>query len=319
MKRRDSDEKQDFVVRQYASLIAEGHNEQTARARLVEVVGVDVVSLFEHRDSTGAEKPARAADALVDAAAEVGGNPGGVRAAFVRSAGEARLFALDWWRPVRTFLLYIVFLFAFAVGIAAYFLTTVLPVFGQFSKGVGLHNGGAAGWIMSNGGLRLIVPLLIMAALLLVLATVLYWMRLRIAELKPLSGMIRWPWLYGRSGSAYRVLLYLEYVSVLHQGGIPGSAALTAALRLIHGPAGNIFRDGKAPIGEQLEQATRLGTFTDELDWQRRLAWSRAQTHLELSRDRLILFSRVVFYALIGYLVTVLYLPVFTIATMFGR
>jgi hypothetical protein len=319
MKRRGRGEDRDFAARQYASLISGGYDEQTARARLGEVLGEDAFHLFERGDSGATTRSTCVAETLVDTAVKAGGNPVSVCAAFVRSAGEARLFALDWWRPVRTFLLYIVFLFAFAVGIVAYFLTKVLPVFWQFSRGVGLHNGGAAGWIMSNGGLRLIMPLFIMAMLLLVLATVLYWMRLRIAGLKPLGGMARWPWLYGRSGSAYCVLLYLEYVSVLHQGGVPGSTALTAALRLIHWPAGKIFRDGRAPIGEQLEQAVRLDTFVDELDWQRRLIWSRAQAQLELSRDRLILFSRVVFYALIGYLVTVLYLPIFTIATMFWR
>lgn len=318
MKKRDSNAEQDFAARQYASLIAGGHDEQTARARLVEVVGVDTVDLLERGDSAGAERPVRAVDILVNAAAEAGGNPGGVRAAFVRSVGEARLFALDWWRPVRTFLLYIVFLLAFAVGISAYFLTTVLPVFGQFSESVGIHNGGAAGWIMANGGLRLIVPLLIMAVLLVVLATVLYWVRLCIGRLEPLGGMVRWPWPYGRHGSEYRALLYLEYTGILHQGDMSGSAALVAAMRLIHWPVEKGFRVGRTPIGKQLEQAIRLGTFTDELDWQRRLAWSRAQTQLELSRDRLILFLRVVFYALIGYLVTVLYLPVFSIATMFG-
>jgi hypothetical protein len=42
------------------------------------------------------------------------------------------------------------------------------------------------------------------------------------------------------------------------------------------------------------------------------------QSQLELSRDRLILFSRVVFYLLIGYMVTVLYLPVFSLASTIG-
>ena len=56
----------------------------------------------------------------------------------------------------------------------------------------------------------------------------------------------------------------------------------------------------------------------EALEWQRRLHWSRAQAQLELSRDRLTLFSRVVFYILIGIMVTVLYIPIFTVASMFG-
>jgi hypothetical protein len=39
---------------------------------------------------------------------------------------------------------------------------------------------------------------------------------------------------------------------------------------------------------------------------------------LDRSRDRSILFSRVLFYVLIGIMVTVLYLPIFSIASTFG-
>ena len=52
--------------------------------------------------------------------------------------------------------------------------------------------------------------------------------------------------------------------------------------------------------------------------WQRRLQWSTTQSQLELSRDRLNLFARVLFYILIGIMVTVLYIPIFSVASMVG-
>ena len=55
-----------------------------------------------------------------------------------------------------------------------------------------------------------------------------------------------------------------------------------------------------------------------ELEWQRRLHWTTAQAQLESSRDRLILASRVLFYILVGVMVTVLYVPIFSVASMVG-
>ena len=90
---------------------------------------------------------------------------------------------------------------------------------------------------------------------------------------------------------------------------------------------GILFEHGRSPavgddlagsVAERLAQALRLQTFDAELEWQRRVAWSRTQSQLELARDRLILATRVVFYILIGILVTALYLPIFSVASMVG-
>lgn len=129
--------------------------------------------------------------------------------------------------------------------------------------------------------------------------------------------MRHFPWLYGRGGSRYRTLLFLEYASILYQGGVREASILDAALSLIHWPKGKALRTREGNLGEQLQHASRLGTLENELDWQRRLSWSVTQSQFELSRDRLTLFSRVIFYLLIGYMVAVLYLPIFSLGELY--
>lgn len=308
------DGERDFVARQYASLLASGLDEQMARERLNAVLGADAVQLLNVPDSTEARESVRVADRLCAAAAEAGGDPAAVYGAFAVSCGEARLFALDWWRPIRAFLLYVLFLLAFAVFLSAFYVTCVLPKFVRFDTLAKVGHGGAADWILAGDSWRLFAPLVFAAVLICLFAATLYLVRLRVARLVPFAGSGRWPWLYGRSGSGYRLLLYLEYVAALVQGRVSGSSATALALRALGSTVRKVPKDGKVPVDGRLRQADRLGTFDAELEWQRRRAWSFAQTRLELSRDRLILFSRVVFYVLIGYLVTLLYLPIFTLA-----
>lgn len=172
---------------------------------------------------------------------------------------------------------------------------------------------------MSGHGWRLIGPLALVALLMCLFFAVMWSIRFRMAGLMPLRGTTRLPWLYGKSGSRYRDLVCLEYTAILNQAGVPMSDAV------IEGP-GLVDWPGRERLGERspddswgLEQAVELGTAADELEWQRRIAWSAAQTSLELSRDRFILFSRVLFYMLIGYLVIILYMPIFTLAMSIGR
>lgn len=314
MKGPKRNDERDFVARQYASLLASGLDEQMARERLNTVLGADAARLLNVRDSTDKGESGRVADRLGAAAAEAGGDAAAVYGAFALSCGEARLFALDWWRPIRAFLLYVLFLLAFAVFLSAFYVTYVLPKFVRFDTLAKVGHGGAADWILAGDSWRLFAPLAFAAVVICLFAATLYLVRLRVARLAPFAGSGRWPWLYGRSGSGYRLLLYLEYVAALVRGRVAASSAMDLALRGLVGTGQKTPRDGKLPVESRLRQADRLGTFDAELEWQRRRAWSLAQSRLELSRDRLILLSRVVFYVLIGYLVTVLYLPIFTLA-----
>ena len=304
----------DFVARQYANLLASGLDEQVARDRLEDVLGAAAVRLLDPHDSTQAGGAGRVANGLAAAATEAGGDAAAVYGAFALSCGEARLFALDWWRPIRAFLLYVLFLLAFAVFLSAFYVTSVLPKFVEFDKLTGVGHGGAAGWILAGDSWRLFAPLVLAAILILLFVIVLYALRWRLSRLAPLAGLERWPWLYGRSGSGYRLLLYLEYLAILVQGRVAASSAIGLAQRWACRGEQKVVKGVGGSLGKRLEKADRLGTFDAELEWQRRRAWSVAQSRLELSRDRLILFSRVVFYLLIGYLVTVLYLPIFTLA-----
>ncbi|MGH8184032.1 MAG: hypothetical protein ACREPH_10275 [Rhodanobacteraceae bacterium] len=314
------DDQRDFVTRQYANLVAGGLNAEAARARLGEVLGNTAVAYLDVR---GDEPDAAAAGGkatatrLMEAAKALGGSAADTQAAIVHSLGEARLFALDWWRPIRTFLLYILFLLGLGVVIAVIYAIMVLPAFNHLDQTLAMR-GGAANWIMAKGAIRLFAPLIVMAILLALLATLWFRMRLRMARLAPLPGPFRFPSLQGRTGTAYQALLCLEYASVLKEGGVADAAVLDPALRLAEWPPGKPLQFLGSRLGEELEQAERLGTFAAELEWQRRLHWSHAQSYLELSRDRLILFSRVLFYILIGIMVTVLYIPIFSIASLFG-
>jgi len=309
------DDSRDFVTRQYAHLLASGLDEPAAHARLREVLGADAVALLGGGDA--ADGPARFADAgmgprLAAAAKELGGSAAGVQAAFIHSLAEARLFALDWWRPVRTFLSYVLFLLGLALVIALIYATYVLPAFSHLDRTLGVH--GAADWIAANGAIRLFAPLLVMAIVLVLLATRWLRMRRRMAQLQPL-GRARAGWLDGKSAAAYQVLRCLEFAAALKAAGVTDAAVLEPALRVAGWPAGTPLA---GELGEKLAQAERLGTFGVELEWQRRLHWTTAQAQLESSRDRLILASRVLFYILIGVMVTVLYVPIFSVASMVG-
>jgi hypothetical protein len=314
------DDQRDFVTRQYANLVASGLDADAARARLGEVLGKTAVEYLDVRDDNADEARAggrATATRLMETAETLGGIAADTQAALVHSLAEARLFALDWWRPIRTFLLYILFLLGLAVFIAIIYTVWVLPAFSHLDQTLAMR-GGAASWIMARGAIRLFAPLIVMAILFVLLATLWYRMRLRLARLAPLAGPSRFRPLHGRSGTAYRALLCLEYASVLKAGGVADAAVLDPALRMAQWPSGKPFQVRESHLDEGLKQAERLGTFGAELEWQRRLHWSHAQSDLELSRDRLILFSRILFYILIGIMVTTLYLPIFSIASTFG-
>lgn len=314
------DTQQDFVARQFANLLAGGLDEAAARARLHDVLGQAAANAIDAAQA-GADATARDAEGisvlLPGIAQKLGGNAANTQAACIQSLAEARLFALDWWRPARTFLLYIVYLLGLAVIIAGIYSIFVLPAFSHLDATMGMGGSGAAEWIRRKGELRLFAPLIVMALLLVLLGALWLRMRQRIARLEPF-GASRFGWLHGRSGSAYRALLCLEYASILKAGGVADPEVLEPALRMAKWPAQQALESDGSPLGEHLQQAESLGTFAAELDWQRRLHWSTAQAALELARDRLILFSRVLFYILIGIMVTVLYVPIFSIASMVG-
>lgn len=314
------DDQRDFVTRQYANLVAAGLNEDAARARLREVLGATAVEFLGSNDpDADARHPADAgvATPLVAAARRLGGSAADAQAAVIHSLGEARLFALDWWRPVRTFLLYILFLLGLAVVIASIYAAFVLPAFSSLDQTMGVR-GGAAGWITARGAIRLFAPPVVMAIVFAILAALWFPMRLRISRLEPLAGAPRFGWLYGKSGPAFQVLRCLEFAAALKAAGVADAQVLEPAMRVAGWPAAQALEAGGSRLGEKLGQAERLGTFAAELDWQRRLHWSTTQAQLDLSRDRLILFARVLFYILIGIMVTVLYLPIFSVASMIG-
>jgi hypothetical protein len=114
------------------------------------------------------------------------------------------------------------------------------------------------------------------------------------------------------------MLRCLEFAAAIKASGAADALVLEHAMQAAGWPAGDELKADGDALGEKLRQAERLGTFGAELEWQRRLHWSTTQAHLELSRDRLILLARVLFYILIGSMVTVLYLPIFSIASMIG-
>ncbi|MEO8810453.1 MAG: hypothetical protein ABI386_09435 [Rhodanobacter sp.] len=313
----NTDDQRDFVTRQYANLVAGGLSTEAARVRLEEVLGKTAVGYLAVREDERGADGATAAAQLMQAAKALGGNTADTQAALLHSLAEARLFALDWWRPIRTFMLYILFLLGLAVFIAIIYLVWVLPAFSQLDQTLAMREG-AANWIMAKGAIRLFAPLIVMAILFVLLAMLWYRTRLRLASLVPLTGASRITSLQGHHGTAYQALLCLEYAALLKAGGVADAAVLDPALRLSRWPSDKPFQLRASQLGEGLRQAERLGTFGAELEWQRRLHWCLAQSDLELSRDRLILFARVLFYVLIGIMVTVLYIPIFSVANMFG-
>jgi hypothetical protein len=307
----------DFATRQYAVLIADGLDDDEAKARLAAVLG----DAHVHRAAvaTPAPKhPAAEADLMADAARERGGNAFAARAAMSNAIDAARLFALDWWRPVRSFILYAALLLALAIALVVFFMIYVLPAFSTLDATMGVGAHGASAWLMSRGGLRMIVPLACAALLLVVFVLASLAARRAIETLRPLPGAARAPWLYGAGGNAYALMRRLEQLQALSAAGID-ARELADALPDTHAADPGHRRGSRWPaIAARLEQAAALGTHAAELTWQQRQAWSRLQTRWELMRDRLILATRVAFYILIGYLITSLYIPIFSLASYVG-
>lgn len=314
------DDPRDFVARQYASLVAHGLDESSALVRLREVLGAAAVeSLGGPGTRADPRYPAGAgaAHVVVDAVTRLGGSAAMAQAELIQSFAEARLLAMDWWRPIRTFLLYILVLLALALVIAPVYLMFVLPAFNGLDQTMNV-SGGAAQWITANGAIRLLSPPLVMAIMLAILATRWFRMRQRLAALEPLSGRSGAGGRNGGSVTAFQALRCLEFATAIRASGVADAAVLEAAFQIAGVPGGAARRAGGDSLAEKLEQAERLGTLGEELVWQRRVHWSTTQAQLELSRDRLILISRVLFYLLIGSMITVLYLPIFSIASMIG-
>lgn len=318
MKHAAEAENRAFVVRQFGSLVAAGLTEAEALVCLREALGDAALAGLEGDSLPDSPEVRGGSDALV-AAAEVGGGSAAVaRVAYAQLCGEARVLALAWWRPARTFLLYATVLLAAAVSLAANFVVFLLPRFAGFATMMGASRGGVAGWILSFGAIRLFGPLALLALLIVALASLLFTARRRIAALNPLPFAVSGTWPYGRSGRHYRVLRVLEYAAVLHEAGVAAAESLEQALRLVRWPGGKPLAEGHARLGQWLEQSIQLDTFRAELDWQRERAWNELQSSLELARDRTLLLARIVFYGLIGYLVVILYLPIFSLARTTG-
>lgn len=308
------DSPRDFASRQYAHLMADGLDAAAARERLQDVLGAAATACLD-ADANAAPDAGDTAARLMAAARTRGGRAEDTHAVIIESLTAARLLALDWWRPARSFLLYVLVLLALAVVVSVIYAAFVLPGFGRLYQSMSLPAGAAGA---ATHAVWLVVPLLLIAVLALLLAWL--WRRTRaaIARLQPLparAGSGRW---HGRAGRVYRALLCLEYAAALKSGSVADDAALEAALELAGWPAEQPLQTRGNAVADKLEQAGRLGTFGAELAWQRRLYWSLAQAALELWRDRLILAFRVIFYVLLGVMITLLYLPVFSLANTVG-
>ena len=314
------DDQRDFVARQYANLVAQGLDDESIRTRLRDVLGAQAVeSLGDSDTGVGTRSAADVGIArqLAEVASRLGGTASIAHAELIHSLAEAQRFALDWWRPIRTFLLYALFLLGMAVVIAIIYLYFVLPAFSALDQTMDVHDS-TVGWIAAHGALRLFAPLIVMATVFAVLAIRWSRMRQRIAKLDPLANRSRFGWGRSRTGTAFQALRCLEFAAAIKAAGVADAAVLEPALQAAGWPRDEAFQVGANLLGEKLQQADRLGTFDAELEWQRQVHWSMCQAQLELSRDRLILLSRVLFYILIGSMVTVLYLPIFSVASMIG-
>ncbi|HET7570382.1 MAG TPA: hypothetical protein VFK96_07330 [Gammaproteobacteria bacterium] len=315
---RQAEDERDFIVRQYRSLIETGISDQQARLRIDEVLGEGVAASL---DAVGiAESPGthRLDDAVAAAAEAAKGSAATARVAFAGAREQARVIALDWWRPVRPFLGYITVLLAIAVWLIIEFMTYVLPSYEAMNASLGVGQG-TAGWVMEAGGARLFGPLVLIGLTTSFVGVALYVMRLRLSALRAFPFQHRLPWLFGRSGATYRLVLALEYAAALQAAGVDATRSLLEALKLINWPWAKPLERRGEPLGKKLETAAALGTFAAEIAWQHELQWTRLQVELDLKRDRLILAARILAYAFIGYLVAVLYLPVFSIALGIGK
>jgi len=245
---------------------------------------------------------------LLDRVRQLGGDTARAQAALIQAGDQARLLALDWWRPIRSFLLYVLFLVALAAVIATIYLLLVLPAFSQLGQTIGAGAG-----LGARSVLRVLAPVVLMATGLASLAA--RWRRdyRRMARFEPLASAQSNP-----GADPLQVLRCVEFATAILASGVAESAVLPAALDVAGWPSGQPLVAFGETLGERLAQAERLGTLAAELDWQQRVRWSAVQARLDLSRDRLMLAARVLFYILIGSMVTVLYLPIFSVASMIG-
>lgn len=300
-----------FVARQYAHLVAHGLDDATARQRLREVLGDAATAALDGSPSASLSggDHGGASRRVLDRVRQLGGDTARAQAVLIQAGDQARLLALDWWRPVRSFLLYVLFLVALAAVIATIYLLLVLPAFSQLGQTIGAGDGGLG----TRSVLRVLAPVLLMAAGLMWLAA--RWRRdyRRMARFDPLAGATSNP-----GTDPLQVLRCVEFAMAIHASGVADSAVLPAALDVAGWPPGQPLVAFGEALGERLAQAERLGTLANELDWQRRVQWSAAQARLDLARDRLMLATRVLFYILIGSMVTALYLPIFSVASMIG-
>lgn len=315
---RHTDTTAQFAARQYAHLIDSGCDAHAARERLSQVLGEGALDVTTAADAEPTSTPARSADLLVRQAHDLGGDGASARAALATVRGNMHLFALDWWRPIRSFVLYALVLLAMAVALAIFFMVEVLPNFARMDQMTGVGHNGAASQIMAIGGLRLFLPLVLTALLLALFVLIMVAVRRAMSAVRPLPGASKWPWLYGRSGHAHALMLRLDRIWVLLRARVPLQNMPDACRLIGKDMAPGRHRQRFDAISGQLQQAAELGTFDSELDWQRRQALSHLQTRWELSRDRLILLARILFYLIIGYLIAVLYLPIFTLAMHVG-
>jgi hypothetical protein len=301
----------EFVARQYAHLVAHGLDDASARQRLREVLGEAATGALDGSPSASSLRGDRDGTSrrVLDRVRQLGGDTARAQAVLIQAGDQARLLALGWWRPVRSFLLYVLFLVALAAVIATIYLLLVLPAFSQLDQTIGAGEGGFG----ARSVPRALAPVLLMVAGLAWLAA--RWRRdyRRMARFEPLAGATSKP-----GTDTMQVLRCVEVAAAIQASGVADAAVLPTTLDVAGWPSGQPLVAFGEAIGERLAQAERLGTLAAELDWQRRVQWSAAQARLDLSRDRLMLAARVLFYILIGSMVTMLYLPIFSVASMIG-
>jgi hypothetical protein len=303
-----------FAARQYGHLIESGLSGDEARARLTRVLGEDAVNLPGPADASQADAHPSELDRIAELARRFGGDGFAARTAWSRACDRAQLFALDWWRPVRSFVLYALYLYVLAIAVVLLFVTVVLPSFASLDRMTGVWRRGAAAWVMAHDGVRLILPLVCVGALLILFALGMLAARRAVASLRPLPGAANRDALYGASGRTYALVRTFEQLSALDRAGV-SRESMSRALQQLGGDIRvRRMRARWDTTSARLQQALELGTFRAEVAWQKREAWSQVQTHWELARDRCILVARILFYIFVGYLVTVLYRPIFALA-----
>ncbi|HET9818405.1 MAG TPA: hypothetical protein VFP92_04490 [Rhodanobacteraceae bacterium] len=303
-----------FAARQYGHLIESGLSADEARARLAGVLGEDAVDLPGPGDASQEDARPGEKERIAELARRFGGDGFAARTAWSRACDRAQLFALDWWRPVRSFVLYALYLYALAIAVVLLFVAVVLPSFASLDRMTGVWQRGAAAWVMAHDGVRLILPLVCIGVLLVLFALGMLAARRAVASLRPLPGAANREAWYGASGRTYALVRAFEQLSALERAGVPPESMSRALQQLGDDIHSRRIRARWDATSARLQQALELGTFPAELAWQKREAWSQVQTHWELARDRWILVARILFYIFVGYLVTVLYRPIFALA-----